>query len=184
MWWGLPSDSYLTLSSQSVNEGLVFTNCKFQGFVFCFARHSSEATDKVQHRLLIISSSPDTVPDLDSTQNVTIIGLLKFQNVGTFPINEVLSEKALWFEENKALPLCSPGLWDEPKIQRHPAVHSKLCWFIPYRGALNYFLKEPSSRRQGKDKRHIKWIHYMSLTGKKKIAKQKTPKQPGTCFAY
>lgn len=68
MWWGLSSYSHLSLLSQSVREHLVFTNCKFHGFGFCFARNSTKATDKVQHRHADYQLFPQIAEEMSTAQ--------------------------------------------------------------------------------------------------------------------
>lgn len=112
MWWGLPSYSHLSLSSQSVSECLVFTNCKFQDFGYCFARPQTEATDKVQHRHADYQLFPQTTGEIVTPEKTLLFfGLFTFQKVGTFPIKRFLKRHS-GLEENKALLLCYPVLGD------------------------------------------------------------------------
>lgn len=82
------------------------------------------------------------------------------------------------FEENKAIPLHYPVA---EMNQRYIHILQFTVRFVGscyIKEVLDCFLKEPSSMRQGKDKRYIRWIHNMNFSKKKKKKKDRH-----ICFA-
>lgn len=127
--------------------------------------------------MLIISSSPRQQQRYWQHRKRCIFWPLYISKSRNFSY-QVLSEKAFWFwrEQSPTPGLSSAGRWTKDTQAFCSSQWVVLVHLIHHlKGALNCFLKEPSSMRQGKDKRYITWIHYISLS-ENKPTKQKTPK--------
>lgn len=119
---------------------------KFKISVFALQDIPLEPQIRWKIDTLIISSSPDNRWDVSGIEYVTFCGPLTFKKIGpSFPINEVLSERASGFEESKAI--YTPSLSrDQPKIHIYSAIHSEVvrCVGSSYTEVfLDCFLKNP-----------------------------------------